>query len=252
MRIIAVFSILGTTVGAAISFTLPQHYVSRSRFIVEPGDESALLMANRVVQESAFDRHALASLIRDYNLYPRDRGYLSQDALIKEITHNIRANAGPAASAGNPCIVDVQFDYRDSHVAERVNLQLMRLILLHNVAEKTILLSVCSNLRLSSECPKALTECDLPASDCGPGLLLASSVVCSGCGPLRASATPEKRRNRTSGSQYPHGGLSLLRRRPQFHFHPSFLQKAHQFLSISFDSGIVTGGTQAVFLHRYD
>ena len=30
MRIIAVFSILGTAVGAAISFTLPQHYVSRS------------------------------------------------------------------------------------------------------------------------------------------------------------------------------------------------------------------------------
>jgi hypothetical protein len=94
-------------------------------------------MANRVVQESAFDRHTLASLIRDYNLYPRDRGHLSQDALIKEITHNIRVNAGPAASAGNPRIFDVQFDYQDPHDAERVNLQLMRLILLHNVAEKT-------------------------------------------------------------------------------------------------------------------
>jgi hypothetical protein len=92
-------------------------------------------MANRVVQESAFDRHTLASLIRDYNLYPRDRGH--EDALIKEITHNIRVNAGPAASAGNPRIFNVQFDYRDPHVAERVNLQLMRLILLHNVAEKT-------------------------------------------------------------------------------------------------------------------
>jgi hypothetical protein len=137
MRIIAVFSILGTTVGAAISFTLPQHYVSRSRFIVEPADESTLLMANRVVQESAFDRHALASLIRDYNLYPRDRGRLSQDALIKEITDNIRVNAGPAASARNPRIFDVQFDYRDAHVADRVNLQLMRRMLLHNVAEKT-------------------------------------------------------------------------------------------------------------------
>jgi hypothetical protein len=57
-------------VAAAISFALPEQYVSRSRFIVEPSDESALLMANRVVQESAFDRHTLASLIRDYNLYP--------------------------------------------------------------------------------------------------------------------------------------------------------------------------------------
>jgi hypothetical protein len=166
MRIIAVFSILGTAVGAAISFTLPQHYVSRSRFIVEPADESTLLMANRVVQESAFDRHALASLIRDYNLYPRDRGRLSQDALIKEITDNIRVNAGPAAAARNPRIFDVQFDYRDAYVADRVNLQLMRLILLHNLAEKTNLTFVCSNLRLSSECPNAVTECDLQASDC--------------------------------------------------------------------------------------
>jgi hypothetical protein len=138
VRTIAIFSILGTmvAVAVAISFALPEHYVSRSRFIVEPGDESALLMANRVVQESAFDRHALASLIRDYNLYPRDRGRLSQDALIKEITLNIRVNAGPAVSAGNPPIFDVQFDYPDPHVAERVNLQLMYLVLLHNVAEK--------------------------------------------------------------------------------------------------------------------
>ena len=51
---------------------------------------------------------------------------------------------------------------------------------------------------------------------------------------------------------YGYGGLSLLRRRPQFHFHPSFLQKAHQFISISFDWCIVTGATHAVFLHRYD
>jgi hypothetical protein len=113
VRTIAIFSILGTMVAVAISFALPEHYVSRSRFIVEPGDESALLMANRVVQESAFDRHALASLIRDYNLYPRDRGRLSQDALIKEITLNIRVNAGPAVSAGNPPIFDVQFRVLD-------------------------------------------------------------------------------------------------------------------------------------------
>jgi hypothetical protein len=60
-------------------------------------------------------------------------------------------------------------------------------------SRRRILLSACSTLRLSSECPKGLIECDFLASDCGPDLLLVSSVVCSGCRQLRAPVTPEKR-----------------------------------------------------------
>jgi LPS O-antigen subunit length determinant protein (WzzB/FepE family) len=46
-------------------------------------------------------------------------------------------NAGPVGSTGNAVNYDVQFDYGDPHVAQSVNLQLSRLILLHNVSEKT-------------------------------------------------------------------------------------------------------------------
>jgi hypothetical protein len=35
-----------------------------------------------------------------------------------------------------------------------------------------------------------------------------------------------------------------LRRRPQVHFYAYFFEKAHQFFSVSFDSGIVAGSSE--------
>lgn len=134
-RMIVGFSILGTIVALAISFALPVRYVAQSRVLVTAADESAPVAANRLVQQSAFDRESLASIIQKYNLYPRDRGRLSQDALIDKTVRNIHVIAAPVASSRNAetVNVDVQFDYPDPHVAKRVNEQLIYLLMERNV-----------------------------------------------------------------------------------------------------------------------
>jgi capsular polysaccharide biosynthesis protein len=134
-RIIVAFSILGMIIAAAVSFVLPKHFISRSSLLVEPADESALLRANRVIQQSAFDRETLASIIQECNLYSRDHGRMSEDALIDKMTRNIRVVPGPAGSSrnGNIAIFDVHFDYPDPNVAQRVNAKLLGRLILGNL-----------------------------------------------------------------------------------------------------------------------
>lgn len=134
-RIIVVSSILGMIVAAAVSLALPKDYALQSKVIVETGDESALPTANRVIQQSLFDRQSLASIIEECNLYPRDRGRVSEDALIDKMARNIRVAPTPVSSIrnGNIGAFDVQFNYPDPDVAQRVDAKLAGLVIAGNL-----------------------------------------------------------------------------------------------------------------------
>jgi hypothetical protein len=144
-RMIVGFSILGALASVAISFALPVQYVARERVLVTPADESASVAANRLVQQSAFDRQSLASIIQECRLYPRERGRLSQDALIDIMARNIHVIAAPFPSSlyGNTANLDVQFDYQDPDVAKRVSERLIGLLMERNVHAEKSNLTLC-------------------------------------------------------------------------------------------------------------
>jgi hypothetical protein len=134
-KIVVVFSIFGVLVAVGISLVLPKDYVLQSTIIAEAGDASSLLTAKRLIQQSAFDRQSLASIIEQCDLYPQDRGRISQDALVDRMSRHIRVISPLVDSArnGSTAIFNLQFDYPDAEGAQRVNAKLISLVMAGNL-----------------------------------------------------------------------------------------------------------------------
>ena len=106
------------------------------------------------------NREELALIIQKCNLYPRDRGRMSQDELSDKMNRNIHVIPAPFVSGAdrNRAIFDIQFVYPDGYVAQRVNAELMRR-LFH------------ANLHRASFVFRVLDPPSLPSLPEGPGLV---------------------------------------------------------------------------------
>jgi uncharacterized protein involved in exopolysaccharide biosynthesis len=131
-RITLACSVAGILLAVAVSFAVPVHYVSQEVLNVTPanGSTSTGESGRRLVSNLAaniFSREYLASVIQQYNLYPRERARRPLDDVIDKMKRNITLEAIPLASSGNRDTLTfvVQFDYSDAHLAQQVNEELM-------------------------------------------------------------------------------------------------------------------------------
>jgi hypothetical protein len=146
VRIVLPCALAGVLVAMAISFAVPPHYSSEKSLTVITTDTSAnALVVNDA--RNAFSRDFLASVIQKRNLYLRERGRMPLNDVIDTMQGNIRFRAipvtSPTAWSGfeglsflpiqpgklEPINVVVQFDYSDPHVAQQVDLDLVKELL---------------------------------------------------------------------------------------------------------------------------
>jgi LPS O-antigen subunit length determinant protein (WzzB/FepE family) len=128
-------ALLGLCVAVAVALALPAHYISRAVLVVEPTDEFARNLTNTLVQGSAFNRELLASLIQEYDLYPRDRIRMSLDEVIDKMQKNIQVvSTMPASSADREGLTfAIQFEYPNRHVAQQINEELIKSLIEGNL-----------------------------------------------------------------------------------------------------------------------
>ena len=124
-RIVLVCTAVGILAATAISFAVPVHYQSHVTLMVTPASESGNLLVSKAAK-AALSPESLASIIRENNLYQRERATMSLDDVIGKMQSNFRVIP---LSAGSPCNLNalafsIQFDYPDARVAQQVDAKL--------------------------------------------------------------------------------------------------------------------------------
>jgi capsular polysaccharide biosynthesis protein len=124
-RIILTGSTAGILVAAVVSFYAPVQYSSQALFTATPADECTRRVLSDV-ERNVLSRESLASVIKEHNLYSRERASMSPDDVIDTMSRHIRVHLMPIDSAGNRDSLNfvVQFDYSDPDVARQVNEEL--------------------------------------------------------------------------------------------------------------------------------
>jgi hypothetical protein len=148
-------SLAGILVAAALSFAVPVHYLSHVAVTVTRAEgsapESTLVQVDNV-ERYAFSREALASIIQEHNLYPRERARMPLDAVIDNMRSKISLSSLTLASPKdwNAFTFTVQFDYSDPHVAQQVNAELTSRVIEGNLRMRQRSLSAISELNPGS------------------------------------------------------------------------------------------------------
>jgi capsular polysaccharide biosynthesis protein len=121
-RVTFLCSVAGILVAAAVSFMVPVHYESQAIFTAAPADETTRRVLSSV-EQSVVSRESLASVIKEHNLYSRERTHLAFEEVIDEMKRNIHVYPAPVASSGKQDSLKfvVQFDYSDGRVAQQAN-----------------------------------------------------------------------------------------------------------------------------------
>jgi len=124
-RITFACSVAGILVAAAVSFTVPVRYQSQAIFTAMPADESTRRVLSNV-EQNVLSRESLTSVIKEHNLYSRERDRMALDGVVDKMKRNIHVYSMPLASSGNRDALTfvVQFDYSDPYVAQQVNEEL--------------------------------------------------------------------------------------------------------------------------------
>lgn len=124
-RIMLACPVAGLLAATAISFAVPVHYQSHVTLMVMPACESGNLLVNKAAK-TALSPESLASIIRENNLYPRERATMSLDDVIGKMQSKVRVVPLSAGSSGNrdALAFSIQFDYPDPSVAQQVDSEL--------------------------------------------------------------------------------------------------------------------------------
>ena len=123
-RIMTVCVIAGVVVAGAVAFSWPQQYKSTATLRLDQLDPEVL---NRVL-ETALTRNALASIINDYNLYPRERRRMPTEDVIDKVMRQ-ETWVTPVA----PNLAQVSFYYEDPIQAQRVSQDMVGRIIAANL-----------------------------------------------------------------------------------------------------------------------
>lgn len=125
-RITLACAVAGILAATAISFAVPAHYQSQVALTVTPGDEAGNFLVDKAAK-TALSSESLASIIRENNLYPRERAAMSLDDVIHKMRSKIRVNTVPTGLPGDRDALTfiIQFDYPDPHVAQQVDSELI-------------------------------------------------------------------------------------------------------------------------------
>ena len=95
--------------------------------MVTPADEASDFLVGGKVAKIALSSESLASIIREDNLYQRERAAMSLDDVIGKMRGKICVIPLPAGLPGNRYARTfiIQFDYPDAHVAQQVDSELI-------------------------------------------------------------------------------------------------------------------------------
>jgi capsular polysaccharide biosynthesis protein len=112
----------GILAATTISFALPVHYQSQVTLTVTPASSAGNLLVSDLAK-IVLSPESLASIIRENNLYPRERATMSLDDVISKTRGKIRVTALPADLPSNRDALTfiIQFDYPDARVAQQVD-----------------------------------------------------------------------------------------------------------------------------------
>ena len=118
-------SVAGMLVAAAISFMVPVRYESQAVITAIPADETTRRVLSSV-EQSVMSRESLTSVIKEHNLYSRERARMAFDDIVDKMKRNIHVYSTPVASPGDGDSLTfvVQFDYSDPKAAQQVNEEL--------------------------------------------------------------------------------------------------------------------------------
>ena len=125
-RIMLACTVAGIIAATAISFAVPAHYKSQVTLTVTLADEASDFLVAKAAK-IALSSESLTSIIRENNLYPRERAAMSLNDIIGKMRSKIRVISLPAGSPRNRDALTfiVQFDYPDPHVAQQVDSELI-------------------------------------------------------------------------------------------------------------------------------
>ncbi len=167
-RITLAGSMAGILVAAALSFAVPVHYLSHVVVTVTPAEgsvpESAPVQIGNV-ERYAFSREALASIIQEHNLYPRERAHMPPDDVIDMMRKSISVYPLAPASPENQDALKfaVQFDYSDPHVAQEVTSELTSRVIEGNLRMRQRSLWISSQLNPGSMMGGAVSSSSGPS-----------------------------------------------------------------------------------------
>jgi hypothetical protein len=142
-RITLAACLTGTLAAVALSFAIPQHYISHTLITVNPPGDALATPESIVSTKSAMPSYlinlmpdvlnhdSLSRIIERLNLYPRERANMPLDAVITKMQKNIYVK--PAKGTNLSAFI-VQFDYTDPHLAQQVNEELVSLFMSANLA----------------------------------------------------------------------------------------------------------------------
>jgi uncharacterized protein involved in exopolysaccharide biosynthesis len=135
-RITLACAAIGVLAAVAISLAQPDHYVSEAKIRITPEqipENGPPVAANQLmwdrllrIDQDVRSRSALASIIQQHNLYPRERTHMPLldvvEMMHKEIV--VRPIIPPGGNRVIPAVA-IEFDYPDAHVAQQVTADLM-------------------------------------------------------------------------------------------------------------------------------
>jgi hypothetical protein len=136
-RITLASCVTGLIVGLAISLATPAHYVSQTFITVTPWfdaeghhvgnvGQDAVDVELRSIKDDLFSSMSLAPIIREQNLYPRERARMPLDAVIYKMRRDINIRPlSPDPSSKALKGFALQFNYSDPHIAQKVDGELV-------------------------------------------------------------------------------------------------------------------------------
>lgn len=122
-RIIAVCGIAGLVVAGVVAFSMPYRYRSTATLKMEPYSE-----AFEHLTQTALTRNVLASIVTNFNLYPRERTRMPMEEIIDDVMRQeIRVRRVA------PNLAQVSFAYEDPVQAQRVSQDLVGRLIAANL-----------------------------------------------------------------------------------------------------------------------